>query len=87
VDARRLNVGFWNGVGLQFVNIKAWMLALTLTAGWVVSAAGQPANNPVQRVGIICAVMLVFGLTSCLAYALMGNVCCGSTACWRWCCC
>jgi threonine/homoserine/homoserine lactone efflux protein len=72
VDARRLNVGFWSGVGLQFVNIKAWMLALTLTAGWVVSAAGQPANNPVQRVGIICAVMLVFGLTSCLAYALMG---------------
>ena len=27
-DARRLRVGFWQGVALQFVNIKAWMLAL-----------------------------------------------------------
>jgi threonine/homoserine/homoserine lactone efflux protein len=54
VDAR-LNVTFWQGVGLQFVNIKAWMLALTLTAGWVVNAAGQPASNPGQRLAIICA--------------------------------
>jgi threonine/homoserine/homoserine lactone efflux protein len=46
VDAARLNVTFWQGVGLQFVNIKAWMLALTLTAGWVVNAAGQPASQP-----------------------------------------
>ena len=32
----RLQVTFWQGVGLQFVNIKAWMLALTLSAraGW-----------------------------------------------------
>ena len=46
VNAARLNVTFWQGVGLQFVNIKAWMLALTLTAGWVVNAGGQPATNP-----------------------------------------
>jgi threonine/homoserine/homoserine lactone efflux protein len=46
VDASRLNVTFWQGVGLQFLNIKAWMLALTLTAGWVVNAGGQPAANP-----------------------------------------
>eukprot|EP01041_Mallomonas_annulata_P040331 gene40331-64207_t len=32
VDATRLNVTFLQGVGLQFLNIKAWMLALTLTA-------------------------------------------------------
>jgi threonine/homoserine/homoserine lactone efflux protein len=49
VDERRLRVTFWQGVGLQFLNIKAWMLALTLTAGWVVNAAGQPASNPGER--------------------------------------
>ncbi len=38
-DAARLNVGFWQGVGLQFLNIKAWLLALTLVAGWI---AGRP---------------------------------------------
>ena len=59
VDASRLNVGFWQGVGLQFLNIKAWMLALTLTAGWVVNAAGQPADNPGQRLTIICGVRLL----------------------------
>ncbi|MEO7008641.1 MAG: LysE family transporter, partial [Caldimonas sp.] len=30
--ASGLQVGFWQGVGLQFVNVKAWMLALTLAA-------------------------------------------------------
>ena len=42
-DGARLNVGFLQGVALQFVNIKAWMLALALTGGWVVSQGGQPA--------------------------------------------
>jgi threonine/homoserine/homoserine lactone efflux protein len=51
VDTARLNVTFWQGVGLQFVNIKAWMLALTLTAGWVVNAAGQPASQPGRTPG------------------------------------
>ena len=74
VDARRLNIGFWQGVGLQFVNIKAWMLALTLTAGWVVNGGGQPAGNPGERLAIICAVMLVFAFTSNFAYALVGSL-------------
>ena len=73
-DASRLRVGFWQGVGLQFLNIKAWMLALTLTAGWVVNSAGQPATNPGQRLAIICAVMLVFAFTSNFTYALVGSV-------------
>jgi len=73
-DASRLRVGFWQGVGLQFLNIKAWMLALTLTAGWVVNSAGQPAANPGQRLAIICAVMLVFAFTSNFTYALVGSV-------------
>ncbi len=74
VDARRLQVGFWQGVSLQFVNIKAWMLALTLTAGWVVNAGGQPADNPGQRLAIICGVMALFAFSSNFTYALVGSL-------------
>jgi threonine/homoserine/homoserine lactone efflux protein len=59
---------------MQFLNIKAWMLALTLTAGWVVNAAGQPSTNPGQRLAIICAVMLLFAFTSNFSYALLGSL-------------
>ena len=74
VDSRRLNVTFLQGVGLQFVNIKAWMLALTLTAGWVVNAGGQPAANPGERLAIICALMMAFAFSSNFVYALMGSM-------------
>ena len=74
VDNARLNVTFWQGVGLQFLNIKAWMLALTLTAGWVVNAAGQPATNPGERLIIISAVMVVFAFSSNFTYALVGSL-------------
>ena len=70
----RLDIGFWQGVALQFVNIKAWMLALALAAGWVTSASGLPAANPMQRLAIVCAVMLAFALTSNLMYALIGSL-------------
>jgi threonine/homoserine/homoserine lactone efflux protein len=73
-EARRLDVGFAEGMGLQFLNIKAWMLALTLSAGWVVNAAGQPAPNPGQRLAIICALMAAFAFTSNFAYALAGSL-------------
>ncbi|EHL23311.1 MULTISPECIES: LysE family translocator [unclassified Acidovorax] len=74
IDTTHLNVTFWQGVGLQFVNIKAWMLALTLSAGWVVNAAGQPAPNPGERLAIICVVMMGFAFTSNFAYALIGSL-------------
>ncbi|MFN3439152.1 MAG: LysE family translocator [Acidovorax sp.] len=74
VNSDRLNVTFWQGVGLQFLNIKAWMLALTLSAGWVVNAAGQPSTNPGERLAIICLVMMVFAFTSNFAYALVGSL-------------
>lgn len=72
VDSARLNITFTQGVLLQFANIKAWMLALTLTAGWVVNALGQPAANPGERLAIVCATMLVFAFASNFAYALLG---------------
>ena len=74
VDSERLNVTFWQGVGLQFLNIKAWMLALTLTAGWVVNAGGQPAANPGERLAIICVVMVGFAFSSNFVYALVGSL-------------
>jgi len=68
----RLQVTFFQGVAMQFINIKAWMLALALAAGWVTSAGGQPAANPGERLAIVCGVMLAFALTSNLAYAVAG---------------
>jgi threonine/homoserine/homoserine lactone efflux protein len=73
-DPARMDVTFWQGVGLQFLNIKAWMLALTLTAGWVVNAGGQPASNPGERLAIICALMVGFAFTSNFTYAVAGSL-------------
>lgn len=69
VDTARLNVTFWKGVGLQFLNIKAWMLALSLVAGWV---AGRP--DALERFVQVLPVMLAFGFFSNLTYALIGSV-------------
>jgi threonine/homoserine/homoserine lactone efflux protein len=74
LDHSRLEIGFWHGVSLQFLNIKAWMLTLTLTAGWVVNAGSQPAANPGERLAIICLVMIAFAFTSNLTYALAGSL-------------
>ncbi|MBO9641862.1 LysE family transporter [uncultured Pseudacidovorax sp.] len=66
-SAAQLRVGFWQGVGLQFVNIKAWLLALAIVAGWV---SGQA--QPMLRTGIVTGVMILFALGSNLAYAAAG---------------
>ena len=66
-DPARLNVTFWQGVALQFLNIKAWMLALTVVAGWI---AGQP--DATERTWQVLPVMMTFGLVSNLTYAAMG---------------
>ena len=73
-SAAPLRVGFWQGVGLQFVNVKAWMLALALAAGWVTGADGQVAANTTERLAIVCAVMATFALTSNSVYALVGSL-------------
>lgn len=66
-EARRLDVGFTQGVLLQFLNIKAWLLALTLVAGWI---AGQA--DALQRFAVVAPVMAAFALASSFAYALVG---------------
>ena len=68
-DAARLNVTFVQGVALQFVNIKAWMLALTVVAGWL---AGHSAMG--TRFAVVLAVLMAFGLVSNLLYALVGSL-------------
>lgn len=68
-DAAQLKVTFWQGVLLQFLNIKAWMLALTVVAGWL---AGR--EDALARFAIVLPLMLAFGLVSNLGYALLGSL-------------
>lgn len=67
-DSARLNVGFWQGVALQFVNIKAWMLALAIVSGWIAGRA-----DATQRMALVVPVMLVFAFASNCSYALVGS--------------
>lgn len=69
VDESKLQVTFFQGVMLQFLNIKAWMLALTVVAGWL---AGRP--DVAARFAVILPLMLVFGFISNLSYAVMGSM-------------
>ena len=62
-----LQVGFWQGVGLQFVNIKAWLLALSIVAGWI---AGQPDWS--HRLLVVLPVMAAYAFFSNLLYAAIG---------------
>jgi threonine/homoserine/homoserine lactone efflux protein len=68
-DLTRLDVTFTQGVLLQFLNIKAWMLALSVVAGWV---AGQP--NAASRYLQTLPLMLFFAFSSNFTYALMGSL-------------
>jgi len=68
-DAARLQVGFWQGVALQFVNIKAWMLALAIVGGWIAGRA-----DPAQRLAVVVPTMLVFAFASNLLYATLGSL-------------
>lgn len=67
-DATRLNVGFWQGVALQFVNIKAWMLALAIVSGWIAGRA-----DATQRLALVLPIMLVYAFASNCSYALVGS--------------
>ncbi len=68
-DAARLQMGFWQGVALQFVNIKAWMLALAIVGGWI---AGRADSG--QRLVVVVPTMLVFAFASNMLYATLGSL-------------
>lgn len=62
-----LTVGFWQGAALQFVNVKAWMLALTIVAGWI---AGR--DDALARMAVVLPVMLTYAFVSNFLYASAG---------------
>lgn len=64
-----LRVGFVQGIGLQFLNIKAWMLALSIVAGWI---AGRP--DALARYALVMPLMLGFAFVSNFSYALIGSL-------------
>ncbi|MBA4327282.1 MAG: lysine transporter LysE [Polaromonas sp.] len=68
-DAERMSIGFWQGAALQFVNIKAWMLALAIVSGWI---AGR--SDPALRFAVVLPVMLAYAFASNLTYALAGSL-------------
>ena len=65
--ASKLDVTFLQGVAMQFVNIKAWMLALAIVSGWIAGRA-----NPGERFAIVLPLLLAFAFFSNLTYALVG---------------
>ena len=68
-DSNKLQVGFVQGVGLQFLNIKAWMLALAIVAGWV---AGR--EDATERTLMLLPIMVTYGFVSNLTYAVAGSM-------------
>jgi len=67
-DARRFDIGFWQGAMLQLINIKAWMAALLISAGWI-----SLAPDPWARIAFVLPMLMAYGLLSNLAYALLGS--------------
>lgn len=68
-DSKRLNITFLQGVAVQFLNIKAWMFALSVVAGWVLGK-----DNALERCLVLLPLMMGYGLCSNLTYALMGSL-------------
>jgi threonine/homoserine/homoserine lactone efflux protein len=65
----QLQVGFARGVGLQFLNIKAWMLALSIVAGWIAGFV-----DAWQRLLMVAPVLMAYAFASNLTYAVVGSL-------------
>ena len=61
------DVGFARGVALQFVNGKAWLNALTISATWI-TVEGQTLLRSAQ----VLPIAAFYGLASNFTYALIG---------------
>ena len=61
------DVGFMRGVALQFVNAKAWLNALTISATWV-TVDGQTALRTAQ----VLPIAIAYGFASNFTYACIG---------------
>ena len=65
--AAGFHVGFARGVALQFVNTKAWLNALTISATWI-TVEGQFALRAAQ----VLPIAALYGLASNFSYACVG---------------
>jgi threonine/homoserine/homoserine lactone efflux protein len=61
-------VGFWGSVALQFLNIKAWLLAMTISSGWLL---GQ--EDMWSRWFGVWPVVAAYAFASNYSYALVGS--------------
>lgn len=62
-----LAITFWQGVALQFVNVKAWLAALVISATWI-AVDGELG----VRLAQVLPLMLAYGFASNFVYALAG---------------
>lgn len=74
INTANLNMNFFKGVVIQFLNIKVWLLAITVTGSWIIHSEGQPTNNPNERLLLACATVMFFAFTSNLTYAIAGSL-------------
>lgn len=69
-----LHMGYWNGVLLQFLNIKAWMLTLTITSHWLIQSEIELTKESVDRLMMVSAIVMAFAFSSNFLYAVLGSV-------------
>lgn len=74
INPIQLNMNFPKGVVIQFLNIKAWLLTVTITSVWVINAEGQPSSNPEQRLILSCIIVMLFAFISNMSYAITGAI-------------
>lgn len=74
IDSAPLNMSFMKGIALQFLNIKVWLLAITVTGSWILYSNGQPSANPNARLVLACAIVMFFAFASNLTYAIAGSL-------------
>lgn len=60
-------VGFFEGVMLQFSNVKGWMMTLSVVSGWV---AEKP--DELERVAIVLVLIVLVGFFSNFLYSVLG---------------
>lgn len=64
---RRPMFGFWKGAGFQFVNPKAWMLAIAAVSIYLPAQAGLAA------LAVMCATVWAVGSPANIAWAWLGR--------------
>jgi threonine/homoserine/homoserine lactone efflux protein len=67
-DKRRRLLGFWGAIGFQWINPKAWMIALAVAGSFLIP--GRPLDIQLLR---ISAVFLGCSMPCLLLWALLGS--------------